>query len=142
MTSPAVLVVDASVAVKWYVPEPGARDAAALLRSDADLVAPDLLVAELGNVLWKKVSRGELIADEAREIATAFTSTCPLALYPSSFYLSGALDIALRFQRSVYDALYLAVALAEEGRYATANERLANALATTDLAPTVWLLGT
>ena len=137
-----MLVVDASVAVKWYIPEPGATAAAALRGQGDDLVAPDLIVAELGNVLWKKVQRGELMADEAREIAGAFSGACPLALRPSQPYLPGAVDLALRFRRSVYDALYLAVAIAEAGQYVTADERLVNALVTTQLAAVVRRLGT
>ena len=47
MTSSRKLVVDASVAVNWYVPEVGSAQAAALLDSDAELLAPDLLVAHV-----------------------------------------------------------------------------------------------
>ena len=57
------LVIDASIAVKWVVPEPDCDRAEAL--RDHPLVAPDLLFAECANVLWKKVRRGELSKDEA-----------------------------------------------------------------------------
>lgn len=52
------LVIDASVAIKWYVPEAGSQEASAILDRPETLLAPDLLAAEFGNVLWKKVSAG------------------------------------------------------------------------------------
>ena len=133
MISSAKLVVDASVAVKWYVPEGDSAKASALLGRGERLLAPDLLTAEMGNILWKKVRRGELTTDEAEAIVDAFLSTSPLTLYPSHRLLRGAFDIATAFQRSVYDALYLALAVAEHCRLLTADERLANALQATTL---------
>jgi predicted nucleic acid-binding protein len=138
--SPAVVVIDTSVAVKWYVPEPGADKAVALRQPSNDLVAPDLLVAEFINVMWKKVRRGELERAEAREITDAFVRACPLRLRPSLPYSTLALDLALRFDRSAYDALFVAVALAHDGAYVTADERLVNALAHSELGPVVRLL--
>ena len=143
MTTPrAMLVVDTSVAVKWYVPEPGGEHAAALQQAGSDLVAPDLLVSELGNVLWKKVRRGELDGAEAREIGDAFVQACPVSLRASLPYSALALDLALRLDRSVYDALFLAVAVDHDCSYVTADERLVNALAQSELVRVVRLLGT
>ena len=133
MTAPATLVVDASVAVKWYIPEDGSSVAAELLDSGDVLVAPDLLAAELGNVLWKKVRRGELMPNEATELAEAFVMHCPIRLRSSPALLRAALEIAMRFDRTVYDALYLALAVAEDGHLVTGDERLPNALQGTPL---------
>ena len=58
------LVIDASVAMKWVIDEPGTQQALALRRHR--LFAPDLLVAECADVLWKKVRRNELSAEEAQ----------------------------------------------------------------------------
>jgi predicted nucleic acid-binding protein len=142
MTPPATLVVDASIAVKWYVPESGSRAAAELLDGGDVLVAPDLLPAELGNVLWRKVRRAELTADEAAEIAAAFVTHCPVRLRSSAPLLGAALDVALRFDRTVYDTLYLALAVAEDGRLATVDERLCNALQGTPLERFLLPMGT
>ena len=89
------LVVDANVVIKWYVPEVGSTQAADLLQSGADLLAPDLLVAEFGNVLWKKVRRGELDVAEAEEITEAFLTACLVTLRASSLLLRHALAIAV-----------------------------------------------
>ena len=140
MIPPARLVVDVSVAVKWYIPEAGSIQAAALLESERQLLAPDLLVAEFGNVLWKKIRRGELAADEAQAIADALVSACPMTLYPSSALLGTALEIATSFQRSVYHATYLALAVAEECSLVTADAKLFHALSGTELASFVLLL--
>ena len=58
-------VIDASIAVKWVVEENGTAEAL-VLRQKAKLIAPELLVAECANILWKKVQRHELLKEEAR----------------------------------------------------------------------------
>jgi predicted nucleic acid-binding protein len=132
------LVVDSSVAVKWYLPERGSDRATVLLRSSIRLVAPDLLIAEVGNVLWKR--RREIPAAEIEAIAVALVSACPASLYPASALLQGALSIALAYDRSVYDSLYLALAVGEGCRLVTADERFSNALQNTDLAQYIQIL--
>jgi len=59
-------VVDASVAVKWVVPEALSEHAERVLATDEELLAPDLLLVEAANALWKKTERGELASAEAR----------------------------------------------------------------------------
>lgn len=126
-------IVDASVTVKWYVPEPGSQAAAALLDSPIRLLAPDLLVPEFGNTVWKKTIRGELGTGEARTIVRAFLSALPVTLHPSTLLLQAACDIALRFRRTVYDATYLALAIAENCTFVTADETLVRAIRATAL---------
>ncbi len=132
------LVIDSSVAVKWYLPENGSVRAALLLRAGPRLIAPDLLIAEIGNVLWKR--RRELPAREIEAITEALTSACPVALYPSTTLLGGALTVALAYDRSVYDSLYLALAVSEGCALITADERLSNALQNTALAEYLQML--
>jgi len=134
------LVVDASVVVKWYLPEIGSTEASVIRDDQRPKLAPDLLVVEFGNVLWKKVRRGELEALEALEVANAFTSACPVILRPAIPFLPLALEIATRYQCTLYDALYLAVAVAEETIMLTADSHLVERFRDTKLDQTVQLL--
>lgn len=63
-------VVDASVVAKWFLPEAYKEKAEQLLREflndQTDLIAPDLIVSEVGNVMWKRsAQRKEISASEA-----------------------------------------------------------------------------
>ncbi len=120
-------VVDASVALKWYVPEVHAEDALRVLEPGNELHVPDLFHAEVGNILWKKSRRGELSSGEARRIARAVLSV-PLAVHRTASLLEGALDIATRAGCTVYDGLYVALAVARGIRLVTADRRLVNML--------------
>jgi len=132
------LVVGSSVVVKWYIPENGSDRATALLRAGFRLLAPDLLIPEVGNVLWKR--RRDVPAVESEAIATALASACPVSLHPSSAILQGALDLALAHERSVYDSLFVALAVSQDCRLVTADERLANAMRDTELRAYIQLL--
>jgi predicted nucleic acid-binding protein len=133
------LVVDASVAAKWLVTEALSDKAIALLGRSDDLISPDLLLPEVGNILWKKARSGDLTPAMASERFRALQSM-GLTLVPSAATADRALAIALETQRTVYDALYLALAEAEGCRFVTADERLVNALSQTPIAKlAVWL---
>ena len=88
-------VVDASVAVKWFVPEIQSAAAERLLDPEIVLSAPDLILSELGNTLWKKVRRLEITSHEAEEIVTAFDSV-PVEIYPSRALSPGSVPACRR----------------------------------------------
>ena len=134
------LVVDSSVAMKWFVPEVLSDRALRLLDGTFELFAPDLLMPECGNVVWKKVTRGQLNADEARAVLRGL-GRAPLRIVGSPGLLETALEIAVAFQRSVYDSLYVALAMARECVLITADHRLAKALAAGPLGPNIRSLG-
>jgi predicted nucleic acid-binding protein len=115
------LVIDASVAVKWVLPELDSDRAEALL--DHALAAPDVLFAECANVLWKKVRRGELSRDEA-DIAAQTLEQADLAVVSTRGYLAIATSVAVELDHPAYDAVYLAVAEASELRLVTADDEL------------------
>jgi len=114
-------VIDASVAVKWVVPEIDS-DRARLL-SQARLEAPDLLPIECANILWKKVGLGDL---NERDAATRLDLLLhsPLTLVPSHALLPPALRMALDLKHPVYDCVYLALALERKLPLITADRRL------------------
>ena len=121
------VVVDSSVALKWFVPEALSDEAAAFLDASFTLLTPDLLFAEFGNILWKKITRGEIQPDEARDVVAALERV-PLLVVSSSRLLAAALEIAVAYRRTVYDALYIALAVDRDCTFVTADERLARAL--------------
>lgn len=121
------LVVDASVAAKWFLPEPDAAAAVQLLDGRRRLVAPDLIRTEGGNIAWKLHARGVLDMEEACEMTEAFLSM-PLDIHDSTYLLAPALQIAIATHRTVYDSLYLALAVELGGTVVTADERWIHAL--------------
>ena len=114
-------VIDASVAIKWVIDEDGTQGALALRRHP--LAAPDLLIAECANILWKKVRRGELAGDEA-VLASSLLARADIDLMPMRPYLEPATRIAIALDHPAYDCIYLAMAEAEGMTFVTADERL------------------
>jgi len=125
-------VVDASVAIKWFLPEPNSADADKLLSGGFQLLAPDLLVPEVGNILWKRVMRAELTVQQAQVIMRALESL-PMILRPASDLAENAMTVACGLKRSFYDCLYLALALTTDCRMVTADRKLFDAVK--DAAP-------
>ena len=89
----STLVVDASIAVKWVIEEQGTSQAL-MLRQSARLIAPELLVAECANILWKKARLGELSREEA-VLAARLLQTAEVELLPTRSLLEAATRIAI-----------------------------------------------
>lgn len=136
----SLYVIDANVVAKWFVPERLSEEALRLLDERHELASPDLLWPELGNVLWRKARAGQLTGQETACIVQAL-DRFPVTVFPSRLVLEGALEIALETGRSVYDSVYVALAVALECRLVTADERLVNALAGGPLASHVLWVG-
>jgi predicted nucleic acid-binding protein len=128
-------VLDASVAAKWFLP--GAQEALVpearrILENYAagsiGLLVPDLFWCEIGNVLWESVRIGRISINSAHDALASLTSW-RLPTAPSLNLIDDALAIACRFERSVHDAVYVALAVVANRVLVTADERLANALA-------------
>jgi predicted nucleic acid-binding protein len=116
----AVVIVDASVAVKWVVEEPDSAVARSL--QSHRLVAPDPLHIECANVLWKKVLRGELPpADVQRRLRMLLKA--PVELRRRDQLLAAALAPAVELRHPVYDCLYLALAEETAGQLVSADRR-------------------
>jgi predicted nucleic acid-binding protein len=116
------LVVDASIVVKWVIEEEGTPQALAL-RGRAKLIAPELLVAECANILWKKVRRNELSNDEAL-LAARLLQAADVELLPTRSLLEAATRIAIGLDHPAYDCLYLTLAAENGCPFVTADERL------------------
>lgn len=134
------LALDARVLVKLFINEEGSRSAANLVGKAEVLIAPDLLWAEAGNVLWKYCRRSELTADEAAAILVDMMRM-PIEILPSRDLIETALELAIHSDRTVYDCLYLAAAIQEKAVLLTADERLVNAFTGTPLARHLRLVG-
>jgi predicted nucleic acid-binding protein len=132
------LVVDASVAFKWYFEEPWS-DAARRLLSGARLIVPRLFFLETSNILRRRYERREISADDARATADSLAAL-PLEVWPDHRLFRPALDLALDFRISMFDAVYVALAVRLQGQVVTADRRLVNALRGGDLAaPVLWV---
>lgn len=117
------LVIDANVAIKWFVTEDLHAEARRLLEGGDDLHAPDFLVVELANVAWKKAKRQEITRQQAEQISTACLDGVPV-LHASSALVERATRIALDLDHPVYDCIYIACAEAVGGVLVTADEKM------------------
>jgi len=126
-------VVDASVAVKWVVPEIHADAAARLLAQDYALLVPDLFFAEIANVFWNRVHRGQDQTERARMALEALVAQ-PLQVHSSTALIASAFEMALETKRAVYDCIYLALAVEHQCQMVTADEKFFNALQLSPLA--------
>jgi predicted nucleic acid-binding protein len=128
------VVVDSSVAIKWFVVEPYSVEAHAILEdyqaATLTLLAPDLLYAEVGNIVWKKHRFQNLAAVDAEEVLAAFRLVT-FQVTACAALLEEAYRLAVTHQRTVYDAMYLALSLREHCHWGTADERIVNALGAT-----------
>ena len=123
----SVFVVDASVVVKWFVPEIHSDAARRLLVLPHEYVAPDLLFAETANTIWKKTRRGELTAEEGQQLVAdigqiAVETVSCRALAEDAHALANATG------RTAYDSMYVALAVRLNTRLITADDRLEAAL--------------
>jgi predicted nucleic acid-binding protein len=123
----SVFVVDASVVVKWFVPEIHSDSARSLLALPHEYVAPDLLFAETANTIWKKIRRGELTAEEGRQLV-ADIGRIAVGAVPCRALAEDAHVLANATGRTVYDSLYVALAVRLDTRSITADEQLEAAL--------------
>lgn len=124
-------VVDASVAVKWFVEEPGSSSACALLATGKVLLAPSLVLAEAGNTAWKKVRRGEMTQEQGEAMVRAL----PLyfhRLVHTEVLIDRAYALAHQLDHPVYDCLYLALAEQETVLLVTDDRRLLKVVARTE----------
>jgi predicted nucleic acid-binding protein len=132
MSGPALptvdVVIDASVAVKWFVPEQHSTEAREFLDQRFRRHVPVHLYPEVGQTVWKKVyQRGEIAIDDGREILRDLL-LLNLEVHPGTPLLAAAFDIAVAIGRTVYDSLYLALATGLGCKFVTADRKLYKAV--------------
>jgi predicted nucleic acid-binding protein len=128
-------VLDASVAAKWFLSAKDERltgEALALyskfMQGEVRFIVPDLFWAELASAFWKAIRFGRFDKSSAEE-ALSKLGSCDLPSISAVHLLDMAFQIATAFDRSLYDSLYVALAVQAKTQLITADERLANALA-------------
>ncbi len=103
-----MIVLDASVAISSLLPEAESDAARALIASTA-CIAPDLIISECVNALWKNVMLERILFSEA-EMALLALSSLGIGLVPSRALAERAFALATRLKHPAYDCFYLALA--------------------------------
>lgn len=125
-----IVVVDASVAIKWYVDEVHTDEAEQLIGGRFELNAPELLVSEFGNILWKKCRNDELDESVALSAISSLQALHTI-LHSNASLLEPAFVGAHETGQSVYDWTYLALAMSLDCKLVTADRKFFIALRNT-----------
>jgi predicted nucleic acid-binding protein len=125
-------VVDASLAVKWFIPEEHSDRAMSILarfrNRSLDLTAPDHILIEVGSALWKRSTlKSEISESEATESLTDFLAL-GLKLRPTPPLVGPAMRLAAQERHSIYDMVYVALARQLGCELITADRTLKNKL--------------
>ncbi|HEX8641472.1 MAG TPA: type II toxin-antitoxin system VapC family toxin [Allosphingosinicella sp.] len=134
------MIIDASVAFKLMVEEPGSEEAIRWVER-AEMIGPSLIHAEVANALWKRVRNGELADDGEAQAHLADLSRYVRTIDHTPF-MPRALALAGELANPVYDCVYLALAEGMEDELLTADLRFVRAVASTAHAARVRELGT
>jgi predicted nucleic acid-binding protein len=123
-----IVVVDASVAVKWFIHEPDRPAARRLLEPQSHLIAPDLIVAEVASAMWRRIMAAEADARQA-PLTAASLPRFFARLLPLAPLAARVVEIAAELRHPVYDCFYLTLAESEDAVLVTADRRLIGRLA-------------
>jgi len=123
-------VVDASVAAKWFLNEKHSDAACLILRRGNELHAPDFFLLEIDNLLVKRIRRGDISRRHADEIRAALRRF-DISYHPFTPMRNEAFELASQACLSLYDSLYIVLAILIRGRMVTADRKLYDALART-----------
>ncbi|HWZ20059.1 MAG TPA: type II toxin-antitoxin system VapC family toxin [Ktedonobacteraceae bacterium] len=130
-----IVVVDASLALKWVLSETDSNTAIALLQTwntdKIEIIAPALFTFEATNILYRQVVTNKLSYEEVKKLLTKLLSIGILFNFVQHREISiRAMELSHRFGLpAAYDAHYLALAEHEKCEYWTADTRLWNAVA-------------
>jgi predicted nucleic acid-binding protein len=138
-------VIDTSVALKWYIPEAGFTEARCYMGPGIDRHSPDLLPLEGAHALLKRTRNSDpalhLAIEDARMVAEALRDSAPIRYHLCGPLLGPALVLALEIGASVYDGLFLALAIRQDGQVVTADGRFRDKILTSHYASRVrWFM--
>lgn len=123
-------VVDSSVVAKWILPETDSNQAQDLLMEAAaagcQLIVLDLAYCEVANAIWKRARQQLITASESANLLDSLIRV-PVRVEPAMRWLPTALEIAGKYDRAVYDALFVALTRGLGLQGVTADEALFNA---------------
>ena len=125
------LVVDSGIAVKWFIEEEDSDEAQLVLdeyeNDKLSFLAPTLIYAEFGNIIWKKlIFRG--IESTDADLAIKKFKNISFLLTPTSVLFDDTFKIAVQYKRTFYDSLYLALSVKENCEFVTADEKFYNSV--------------
>lgn len=124
MTEP---VIDACVAIKWFIPEAGHESAAAVLYRYTSMIAPDLFFTELDAIISKKVRKREIELYNAEKLYTE-TRSLPIKIHEYKRISRLAFELSTVLPITQYDACYLALAIEFGQPLYTADQRFLNGM--------------
>ncbi|WP_353929597.1 type II toxin-antitoxin system VapC family toxin [Okeanomitos corallinicola TIOX110] len=123
------IVIDSSVVIKWFITQDYSLEANKILDAyksqKLNLIAPDLIYAEVGNVLWK-IQRFQGLNNQDAEIILDLLYQMQFEIFPANELLKDAYQFAVNYQRTVYDSLYVVLSIRENCKFITADEKLYN----------------
>ncbi len=123
----SLFVVDASVVIKWFLDEEHSSEARELLGKGHTFSSPDLLPLEAGNVLWKRIRRKDLTPEQGQRYLRQIVSS-PIHLHESLPIIHTAFQLADVCNITVYDGIYLTLAIISRCELVTADKKLRNRL--------------
>ncbi|MGN6270565.1 MAG: type II toxin-antitoxin system VapC family toxin [Sphingomonas sp.] len=128
------MIIDASIGVKWLVPEDDSAAAIELLRH-GELIVPTLFHAEVGNALWKKARRGEIalppLLPYLAGLSELIQTVSEISVVPRAVKIAGELG------HPVYDCIYLALAESADDTLLTVDQRFLRVVKGGPYAPRV-----
>lgn len=131
MTTLLKCVVDASVGVKQFIPDPLSFKAtllfAHLVNPHSEVYVPDLFYIEVANTLWKYIRAGQITAEKAQADLTTLNAF-PLRVISTANLMAQAVTVGLAHGISAYDACYVSLAQQVSAPLLTLDRRLVNTL--------------
>ena len=134
-----IIVVDASVGVKWFVSEKNSENAKSILIENNQLHAPEFFLVEVNSVFSKKIKAHELIKSEADD-ARIQLDNFPIEYHSTRNIINRAFDLSLEIPHRIYDCLYLSLAIHLEALMVTADEEFYAKLQSTKYSACVKLI--